>query len=159
MRFLDIRAAGKSIPPDITEGFRNRQWKTVIHDRFGPVFHRQWPGLESAYSPAGRLQTAVSGPSLEIHVLPVSVEPTKKSMKHTTDISIPIHEKMPVFPGDPPPVSQRPKKTGSPVPACTFPCMPEPTWMHRCTFFQAEPPLQAFRVRARLRCACGRTLL
>ncbi len=52
----DIRAAGLPVPPDILDGFRSQRWKTVVHDRIGPAYQRQWPGLEAFYRLDGPLR-------------------------------------------------------------------------------------------------------
>ena len=53
----DIRAAGLPVPRDFTDGLREGRWKTIVHDRQGQVFWRQWPGFTSHY----RNTSAVTG--------------------------------------------------------------------------------------------------
>ncbi len=45
----DIRGAGLPVPRDFTAGLRSGRWSTIVHDRHGQTFWRQWPGFTSHY--------------------------------------------------------------------------------------------------------------
>ncbi|MBU1241780.1 DUF2029 domain-containing protein [Myxococcota bacterium] len=45
----DIRGAGLPVPRDFTAGLRSGRWSTIVHDRHGHTFWRQWPGFTSHY--------------------------------------------------------------------------------------------------------------
>jgi hypothetical protein len=53
----DIRAAGLPVPAAFTEGLKNGRWRTIVHDRHGQTFWRQWPGFTRHY----RTRSAVGG--------------------------------------------------------------------------------------------------
>ena len=59
----DLRAARKPTPRDFVEGLKQGRWKTIVHDRHGHGYWRQWPGLTTHY----RNTSAVRGRRLRTY--------------------------------------------------------------------------------------------
>jgi len=59
----DLRAARRPTPRDFVEGMKQGRWKTIVHDRHGLAYWRQWPGLTTHY----RNTSAVRGRRLRTY--------------------------------------------------------------------------------------------
>lgn len=45
----DLRGAKRPVPVDLVSGLKSRRWGTIVHDRHGHAFWRQWPGFTAHY--------------------------------------------------------------------------------------------------------------